>query len=92
MRVPPNTYAGFHLGGVGGSFAPKREGKIGGEGEGEGEGGREGGRGRKKGVLYPTLSRHGILLLIHVDDWSSPSLTTNLSIALISTCGFYSVL
>ncbi len=57
MRVPPNTYAGFHLGGVGGSFAPKREGKIGGEGEGEGdgegegegEGGREGGRGREGG-------------------------------------------
>ncbi len=44
-------------GGRGGSFPPKREGKIEGErGEGEGEGEGE------RGVLCPTLSRHSLLL------------------------------
>ena len=69
------------------SFPPKRKGKIGGREGGEREEKRGGGR--ERGVLYPTLSRHSPLPLHVADDWSSPSLTTNLSICfciIISTC------
>ena len=82
----------------GGSFPPKREGKIGGERgrrgerererererEGERERERERGREREGRVL---LSRHGLLL----HAWSSItySITTNLSIAFVVSIVFY---